>query len=89
MTTGKSSDIICTFQERLLKWEQYRELSTSLVRWLRDAMAMMLDREFPTTAIEIKVSSFRFMVKMLSKRLGMKLMHNPKARHVCYKVGCC
>ena len=45
------------FQERQLRWEEYRELAQSLLHWLRDATAMMLDRNFPATLIEMKVLS--------------------------------
>ena len=42
-------------QERELKTEEYQELASSLVLWLRDATAFMQDRNFPPTLIEMKV----------------------------------
>lgn len=47
-------------QERQLKWEEYRDLASSMLVWLRDATAIMLDRNFPATLIELKVSYLLF-----------------------------
>ena len=38
-----------------MKWEEYKELATKLASWLRGATGLMLDRNFPTTLIEMKV----------------------------------
>ena len=43
-------------QERQLKFEEYHDLASRLLLWLRDATAIMLDRNFPPTLIDMKVS---------------------------------
>ena len=43
-------------QERQLKWEEYRDAASSLQAWLRNATAIMMDRNFPATLMEMKVS---------------------------------
>ncbi len=47
--------ILPFFQERQLKWDQYREMASTLLMWLRDSTVSMLDRNFPHTLIEMKV----------------------------------
>ncbi len=42
-------------QERQLKFDEYRDLATRLVIWLRENTGVMLDRNFPSTLIEMKV----------------------------------
>ena len=42
-------------QERQLKFDEYRDLSSRLLMWLRENTAVMLDRNFPSTLIEMKV----------------------------------
>ena len=42
-------------QERQLKFDEYRDLSSRLLMWLRENTAVMLDRNFPSTLVEMKV----------------------------------
>jgi len=48
-------------QERQLKWDEYRDLASKLLHWLQDSTVMMLDRNFPTTLIEMKVYLLLFL----------------------------
>jgi len=43
-------------QETQIKWEEYEEIASSLVDWLQDVTELMLDRNFPSTYNELKVS---------------------------------
>uniref|UniRef100_A0A2C9K839 Calponin-homology (CH) domain-containing protein n=1 Tax=Biomphalaria glabrata TaxID=6526 RepID=A0A2C9K839_BIOGL len=61
--------------ERQLKIEEYKELSMSLLTWLRDAIKLMLSRNYPTTLLEIKAlhSDFnRFRSEDVPPRLELK-----------------
>jgi hypothetical protein len=56
-SVGRSAMIVIPFpQERQLKFEEYHDLASRLLLWLRDATAIMMDRNFPTTLIDMKVS---------------------------------
>jgi len=39
-----------------MKWEEYEEIASSLVDWLQEVTDLMLDKNFPTTYNELKVS---------------------------------
>lgn len=43
------------WQERQLKVEEYRDLASSLLRWLSDVTVFMQNRTFPATKMEMKV----------------------------------
>lgn len=43
-------------QERQIKQEEYRDLASSLCMWLKEATNIMMDKTFPTTLIEMRVS---------------------------------
>ena len=47
------------FQERQLKFEEYRDLAGSLSTWTRNSTTLMLDMNFPATPIELKVRTRR------------------------------
>ena len=51
-------------QERQLKFDEYRDLSSRLIMWLRENTAVMLDRNFPSTLIEMKVGTIVISVCM-------------------------
>jgi len=38
-----------------MKWEEYEEIASSLLDWLQNITALMLDRNLPTTYNELKV----------------------------------
>ena len=42
-------------QERQLKIEEYRDLANNLTAWLRDATALMQDRNFPQSIMDMRV----------------------------------
>jgi len=42
-------------QESQVKWEEYVEIASSLLDWLKEATNLMLDRNIPTTYNELKV----------------------------------
>lgn len=51
-------DVVCgPFQERQLKWEEYHDLASNFYSWLRRSTDVMLDRNFPPTLVELKVSN--------------------------------
>lgn len=43
------------WQERQLKVEEYRDLASSLLRWLSDVTVFMQNRTFPATKMEMRV----------------------------------
>lgn len=47
--------MVKSLQERQLRWEEYQDLARYLLSWLQNATAMMNDRSFPATLIEMKV----------------------------------
>ncbi|KAK2164152.1 hypothetical protein LSH36_68g10066 [Paralvinella palmiformis] len=58
--------------ERQLKWDEYRDLASKLLHWLQDSTVLMLDRNFPTTLIEMKslLAEFnRFRIEDIPPRL--------------------
>ena len=62
-------------QETQRKYGEYRELSSSLHVWIRDSMAVMQDRQFPNTLIEVKklaAESNRFRTEEIPHRLREK-----------------
>ncbi|KAJ8305394.1 hypothetical protein KUTeg_015939 [Tegillarca granosa] len=61
--------------ERQIKIEEYRDMATSLLNWLRDATAIVSDRNFPVTLVEMKkllVESNTFKIEDIPPRLDMK-----------------
>lgn len=45
---------LCVSQESQARTKEYRELATSLHLWMKENQAMMSDRTFPSTLIEMK-----------------------------------
>ena len=61
-------------QERQLKFDEYRDLSSRLLMWLRENTAVMLDRNFPSTLIEMKVGTIYTLKNVrLRKRKNIRL----------------
>ena len=61
--------------ERQLKIDEYRDLSSSLVTWLQDVIMMMSQRNFPSTLIEMKsllADLNRFKIEDVPPRLEMR-----------------
>ena len=48
----------CIDQERQLKLEEYRDLARQFLHWVREATTLMLDRNFPATLAEMRVSPY-------------------------------
>ena len=44
-------------QEARVKWDEYEAIATTLLKWLKGAMELMLDRNFARTYVELKVCS--------------------------------
>ena len=56
LVTWRACAPVCVcVQERQLKYDEYRELASKLMLWLREATNDMQDRAFPSTLIEMKV----------------------------------
>lgn len=41
-------------QEAQRKLEEYREMATTLIHWIREHTSIMRDRHFPSNTIELK-----------------------------------
>ncbi len=71
------------------KYTEYRELSSSLHIWIRENMAVMQDRNFPNTLIEVKKlahESNRFRTEEVPQRQREKqhIVRIFKDVEVCY-----
>ncbi|KAK3581860.1 hypothetical protein CHS0354_032763 [Potamilus streckersoni] len=61
--------------ERQLKVEEYKDLSAKLLSWIKEVTDMMMQRDFPTTLMEMKalLAEFsRFRIEDVPPRLDMK-----------------
>lgn len=45
---------LCVVQEAQRKLEEYREMATTLLHWIREHISIMKDRHFPTNTVELK-----------------------------------
>jgi len=64
---GNSSFVKCLLlKERQLILEEYSELASRLRSWLTEATAEMLQRDFSTSASQMKASVHSFMIKEIA-----------------------
>ena len=56
LLTFQLSFLLCWLQELELRWQEYYELVTILLQWIRHHVMIFEERKFPTSYEEIEVS---------------------------------